>query len=131
MMNSPMNSPMTLVLIAVGGAVGSLSRYGMSRLVQRSAHTGFPVGTLVVNVVGCILVGMLAKGFMNTQAHQELRALLIIGFCGGFTTFSAFSLETIALAQGGEWMRAGAYVAASLLLCLAGTAIGFAVMRSP
>lgn len=122
---------MTILLIALGGAVGSVSRYAVGALVQRGSHAAFPVGTLTVNVVGCVLVGMLAKAFMNSQLHPDLRAMLIVGFCGGFTTFSAFSLEVVGLAQGGEWARAAAYVGASLLLCLAGTAAGFALMRAP
>ena len=121
---------MILLLIAIGGAIGSLSRYGLGMLVQKSANAAFPVGTLAVNVAGCILVGALAKVFMQTQTHPQLRAMLIVGFCGGFTTFSAFSLETVALMQGGEWGKAAAYVAGSVLACLAGTAAGFALARS-
>lgn len=121
---------MTLLLIALGGAVGSVSRYGLGAFVQRLAHTGFPVGTLAVNVAGSFLVGVLAKAFMHAQTHPDLKAMLIVGFCGGFTTFSAFSLEVIALAQGGEWAKAAAYVAASLALCLFGAAVGFALVRS-
>lgn len=67
---------------------------------------------------------------MHTQTHPDFRAILIVGFCGGFTTVSAFSLEVVGLAQGGEWAKASAYVAASIALCLAGTAIGFATVRS-
>ena len=121
---------MIVLLIALGGALGSISRYGLSVAVQRAAHTGFPAGTLAVNVLGSLLVGILAKTFMSAQTHPELRALLIAGFCGGFTTFSAFSLETVGLVQGGEWARAVAYVGSSMVLCLAATAIGFAIARS-
>lgn len=121
---------MTLLLIAVGGAVGSVSRYGLGVVVQKSAHAAFPVGTLTVNVLGSLLVGILAKYFMHTQTQPDLRAMLIVGFCGGFTTFSTFSLETVALVQGGEWGKAAAYVGASIVLCLAATAIGFTLARS-
>jgi CrcB protein len=121
----------TILLIALGGAVGSISRYGLGAFVQRAAHAGFPVGTLTVNVIGSFLVGVLAKAFMHTQTHPDLKAMLIVGFCGGFTTFSAFSLEVVGLAQGGAWLRAIGYVAASLGLCLAATAVGFALVRSP
>jgi len=119
----------TVLLIALGGAVGAVSRYGFGALAQRAAHAGFPVGTLAVNVVGCILVGALAKLFANTQTHSQLRAFLIVGFCGGFTTFSAFSLESFALMQGGEWMKVAAYIAGTVLACVAGTAIGFSLAR--
>ena len=121
---------MLLLLIAVGGAVGALSRYGFGALVQRASHSGFPFGTLAVNVAGCILVGVLAKTLLHTQTHSQMRALLVVGFCGGFTTFSTFSLETLGLVQGGEWVKALAYVAASIVACLAGTAIGFSLARS-
>lgn len=121
---------MTLLLIALGGAVGSVSRYGLGVLVQKTAHATFPVGTLTVNVLGSFLVGVLAKAFMHSQTHPDLRAMLIVGFCGGFTTFSAFSLETAGLMQGGEWAKAAAYVGASIVLCLAATATGFALVRA-
>lgn len=121
---------MTLLLIAIGGALGSLSRYGLGTVVQRAAHTGFPFGTLTVNVIGCVAVGVLAKVFMHTQTHEQLRSMLIVGFCGGFTTFSTFSLEALALVQGGQWARAVAYMAASLVGCLAGTALGFTIAPS-
>ena len=121
---------MILLLIAVGGAVGSVSRYGLGVVVQKSAHAAFPIGTLTVNVLGSLLVGVLAKYFMLTQTQPDLRAMLIVGFCGGFTTFSAFSLETVALVQGGEWGKAAAYVGASTVLCLAATAVGFTLARS-
>lgn len=61
---------------------------------------------------------------------RQVRAMLIVGFCGGFTTYSALSLETVALMQGGEWARASAYIIGSVLLCLAATAVGFALVRS-
>src|SRR5688572_2832679 len=122
---------MTLLLIAFGGAVGSVSRYGVGALVQKTAHLAFPVGTLTVNVLGSLLVGILARAFMHPQTHPDLRAMLIVGFCGGFTTFSAFSLETVGLMQGGEWLKALACILLSVVLCLAATAVGFAVVRAP
>lgn len=120
---------MPILAIALGGALGSVLRYAVGRFVQRIAHAGFPVGTLAVNVIGCVLVGVLTKHFMNDEANPLLRTALIVGFCGGFTTFSAFSIETVGLLVGGEWVRAGAYVAASLVACLAGTALGFTLAR--
>lgn len=115
----------TILAIAGGGAVGSVLRYLIGRLVQGIVHAGFPVGTLVVNVAGSLAVGALARHFLNYEIHPVLRAALIVGFCGGFTTFSTFSLETIGLLSGGAIGKAMAYVAASLVLCLAATAIGF------
>jgi CrcB protein len=119
---------MIVLLIALGGAIGSVSRYGLGLLLQRATHAAFPIGTLTVNVLGSILVGILARSFMHTQTHADLRAMLIIGFCGGFTTFSAFSLEVIGLAQGGEWAKAAGYVVASVTLAVAGAALGYGLV---
>jgi CrcB protein len=116
---------MIVILIALGGAIGSVSRYGVGLLAQRVTSVAFPIGTLTVNVVGSVLVGVLARKFMHVQTHAELRAMLIIGFCGGFTTFSAFSLEVLGLAQGGEWAKAAGYVMASVMLGIVGVALGF------
>lgn len=121
---------MTPLLIALGGAAGSLCRYGLGSLVQRSAAIGFPVGTFAVNVLGCFLVGGIAKLFINVQAHPHVKAMLIVGFCGGFTTFSAFSLETVALMQGGQWPKAFLYASMSMVACVIATAAGFALTRS-
>ena len=120
---------MTLLAIALGGAVGSLLRYGVGISVQRAAHAGFPVGTLVVNLIGCLLVGALAAHYMNDETHPVLRAALTVGFCGGFTTFSTFSLETFALIEADNWPRALAYVVASLVTCLLGTAGGYRLVH--
>ena len=118
---------MIFFVIALGGALGSVLRYSIGRVFQRLSAAGFPVGTLVVNVVGCVLVGALTRYFMNDETSPLLRGALIVGFCGGFTTFSAFSLETVGLLYAGDWPKAGAYVASSLIACLAGTALGFSL----
>lgn len=115
----------TILVIAVGGALGSVMRYGVGRLVQTSAHAGFPVGTLTVNVLGCLLVGALSRYFLNNELHKLVQPALIVGFCGGFTTFSAFSLETIGLLTGGATLRALVYVAITMTACLVATAVGF------
>jgi CrcB protein len=120
---------MILLLIAVGGAAGSVLRYLVGGRVQHFAPHGFPVGTLFVNVVGCFLIGILIRQFMNVQTHNYLRALLVVGFCGGFTTFSAFSMETVGLIEGGEYSRAIAYLSLSILLCLTATIAGMSAMR--
>jgi CrcB protein len=115
---------MILLLIALGGAVGSLLRYLVGGAIQRSSASGFPVGTMFVNVVGCFLVGVFVRFLLNMQTSVELRALLIVGFCGGFTTFSTFSYETVGLLEGGEYVRATTYVLGSLLLCVTATFAG-------
>src|SRR6476469_8599917 len=120
---------MILLLIAIGGAAGSVLRYLIGGRVQHFAPHGFPLGTLFVNVAGCFLAGILIRQFMNVQTHNHLRALLIVGFCGGFTTFSTFSMETVGLIEGGEYPRALAYASLSLLLCLMVTFAGMTAMR--
>lgn len=116
--------------IALGGAAGSVLRYLVGGVVQRAGGGGFPAGTLVVNVTGCFLIGIIAQHYMNTQAHPAMRTMLITGFCGGYTTFSAFSLETAGLVQGGEYGRAASYMMLSLILSIAATFAGFAAARA-
>ena len=120
---------MILLLIAIGGAAGSVLRYLIGGRVQHFAPHGFPLGTLFVNVAGCFLIGILIKQFMNIQTHNYLRALLVVGFCGGFTTFSAFSMEAVGLIEGGEYARATAYIALSVVLCVTATFAGMSAMR--
>jgi CrcB protein len=114
-----------LLAIAGAGAAGSVLRYLLGRLAQRALPATFPVGTLFVNVLGCLLVGVAARHFLNDETQPVLRAAVLVGFCGGFTTFSAFSLETFGLFAGGAWMKAIAYVMASTILCLGSTALGY------
>lgn len=113
-------------MIALGGAVGSVTRYLLGGVVQRAAGAAFPLGTLMVNVTGSFLAGFLLRYFMNVQTHPYLRAALVVGFCGGFTTFSAFSSETLGLFEGGEYARAASYVAATVALSLMAVFAGFA-----
>jgi fluoride exporter len=119
-----------LFWIALGGAAGSVLRYLAGGTVQRMGGVGFPVGTLVVNVTGCLLIGALSQHFMNTQAHPYMRAALITGFCGGYTTFSAFSLETVGLIEGGAYGKAAAYIVLSLALSILATFAGMAAVRA-
>ena len=120
---------MIYLLIALGGAAGSLLRYVVGRVVQGMSASGFPIGTMFVNVSGCFIIGILVRQFMNVQLSPELRALLIVGFCGGFTTFSTFSAETLGLIEGGEYARATGYVILSVGLCLTATLAGMTTMR--
>ena len=120
---------MSLLLVAAGSAAGGACRWLLSGALQRAA---FPTGTLAVNALGCLLAGWLAARLGEPAAAgpgHAARLLLVTGFCGGFTTFSAFSLETLRLAQEGRGGRALAYVAASLLLGMAGVAAGWALGR--
>jgi fluoride exporter len=119
-----------LVYVALGSALGGASRYLLGGLIQRLLDTTFPAGTLVINVSGSLLLGAILRYALETPTlSPEIRALLTIGFCGGYTTFSTFSYETVALVEDGQWTKAAAYVAASVLLSLIATFLGFAAAR--
>src|SRR6266545_5680704 len=116
--------------IAVGSAIGGMSRYVIGGLVQRLLDTTFPAGTLLINVTGSFLLGFILRyGVETPTLTPEVRAFLTVGFCGGYTTFSTFSYETVALAEDGEWTRAALYVALSDGLSLIATFLGFAAAR--
>ena len=115
---------MVWLLIFVGGGAGSLCRYALGGIIQTRAHAAFPVGTLAVNVLGSLIIGLIARQMLNMQSDVMVRAALVTGFCGGFTTFSAFSYETVGLIAGGEWAKVSLYVGVSVVACLAATAIG-------
>ena len=116
-----------VLAVAVGSALGGVARYGLSGLVARSFGETFPWGTLLVNVIGSFLIG-----FVATLTGPDGRLLVspvtrqfwMPGIFGGFTTFSSFSLQTLTLAQDGEWARAGANVGLSVVLCLVGVWLG-------
>ncbi|TAX34770.1 fluoride efflux transporter CrcB [Rhizobium leguminosarum] len=119
------------LLVAVGGAIGSLLRYYVGQWALRLMGPAFPWGTLVVNIVGCFVIGVLAELIARKfNASVELRLLLITGFLGGFTTFSAFSLDAISLFERGEAVAGGIYIAASVGLSMAAVIAGLAVMRA-
>jgi len=108
-----------IVLIAVFGAIGTLSRYGLQGLVQQQAGITFPAGTLVVNLLGCFLLGFLGQLTLNRMLiPPDWRVGITIGFFGGFTTFSTFGWETIKMLEDGEWTRAGFYVGTSVVVGL-------------
>lgn len=119
-----------IIYIALGSAAGGVLRYLIGGLVQRSAGGSFPVGTLVVNITGSFLLGLLYRYAVDMPAiSAEVRAMLTIGLCGGYTTFSSFSFESVRLIEDGQIGRALLYVGLSVLLCLAGTALGIAAGR--
>ena len=114
--------------VALGSAVGGVSRFALATAIQSRVGTPFPWGTLVINVTGSLVLGFILRYALQTSAMSpELRALLTTGFCGGYTTFSTFSFEAAALIEEGGYQRAIAYVLASVLLSLAGVFIGFAL----
>lgn len=117
--------------VAIGGAIGSVARYLLSGLIQRSSGTTFPLGTLLINVSGSILLGFLMRYFMDgVPVSAETRALLTAGFCGGYTTFSTFSFEAVSLMEQGDWSRSAVYVSLSVGLSLLGTFAGMGLARA-
>lgn len=119
-----------LVPIALGGAVGAIMRYLASLGIHGIAGTGFPYGTLLVNVLGSFLIGVLYVVIIESPAgFTHYRAPLIVGLLGAFTTFSAFSLETIHLLEGGEMVKAGCNVLLNVVLCLAACWGGLSLAR--
>jgi len=118
----------TVLAVALGGAVGSVARY-LTTLAFAPVAATFPFATFVVNVVGAFLIGVFARLFGGADADPVLRLALTTGLCGGFTTFSAMSAETVTLVQQGRAGRAALYVAISLALGFAATAAGLMVAR--
>ncbi|HEY5492001.1 MAG TPA: fluoride efflux transporter CrcB [Gemmatimonadaceae bacterium] len=114
-----------LLAVALGSAVGGVARFLLSAWIQQRTATSFPYATLLVNVSGSLALGFLATWTFETAGvSSELRALLTTGLCGGYTTFSSFSLETVALAEEGALGRAAAYVALSVVLSVMAALLG-------
>lgn len=117
--------------VSLGGAIGSAGRFWISGLVASRYGQTFPFGTLAVNVTGSLIIGLFAAltdPDGRLLASPSFREFFMIGICGGYTTFSSFSLQTLSLAQDGEWFRAGANAVASFALCLVAVWLGhFAV----
>jgi CrcB protein len=117
------------VAVAVGGAIGSVARLGVTRLCQTLFGAGFPWGTFAVNLVGCTAMGVLAGLLVERAADDPWRLFLLTGILGGFTTFSAFSLDAYSLWTRGEAAAAAGYVLGSVFLSLVGVVAGFVLSR--
>lgn len=121
---------MTALLIATGGAVGTLLRYGVGVGLAQWLGAGVPYGTLAVNLLGCLALGALMEAAPDARLFDvELRLLLGTGLMGGFTTYSAFNMETLRMLQQGQLGRAGAYLLATLLGCMVAGWLGVAFGR--
>jgi CrcB protein len=119
-----------ILLVAAGGAVGSVARYLLATSLQRGTGWEFPIGTVIVNILGCFLIGLLYVWLVaRPEPRNDLRVLLMVGVMGGFTTFSSFSLETVTLAISGSYVNAALNVAVSLVACLGGTSLAIALAR--
>lgn len=119
------------LLVGAGGALGAMARFGFASLVGRFWPMSFPLATLLINIIGSVamglFVGLMARFLPAWQ--EDARLFVAVGILGGFTTFSAFSLDTIVLIERGEWLSAGAYVLLSVVLCLIGLYLGLLVTR--
>lgn len=114
-----------MVLVFLGGGIGAASRYWLSGVVYQKLGNGFPYGTLGVNALGCLLVGVLMTAMEERfLMNPSFRIFFAIGILGGFTTFSTFSFETISLLRDGQFLYASVNILVSLLTCLFGTWIG-------
>ncbi|MCW5722012.1 MAG: fluoride efflux transporter CrcB [Devosia sp.] len=119
------------LLVGVGGAIGSMARYGLGMIIGRLWPAGFPLATLLINILGSIgmgvFVGVMAR--LLPPGQGELRLFVAVGLLGGFTTFSSFSLDAIVLLERGELANAALYVALSVVVCLAGLYLGLLISR--
>jgi fluoride exporter len=116
--------------IAIGAAIGGVSRYYLAAAVQQRFGVTFPWGTLLINVTGSLLLGFIIRYALAAPAVSvEVRAFLTTGFCGGYTTFSTYSFETATLLEEGQYSRAGAYAVGSVLLAIIATFCGFLLAR--
>jgi fluoride exporter len=122
---------MAYVWIALGGALGSVSRFWLNGIVSERFAT-FPAGTMLINVLGSFIIGVFgaltsADGRMGSVSRAFVTQLVMIGLCGGFTTFSSFSLQTFNLLREREWLYAGGNILLSVVACLGATALGFVI----
>ena len=117
----------TYVLVALGGAIGSVGRFALSGAIARSTSEIFPWGTLFVNITGCFVIGVFATMTGpdgRLLVAPSFRQFFMVGVCGGYTTFSSFSLQTLALARDGDMTRASMNVVVSVVFCLLGVYLG-------
>ncbi|HEY0526470.1 MAG TPA: fluoride efflux transporter CrcB [Stellaceae bacterium] len=122
-----MNAVAAYLYVGLGSALGGMARYGVGLAVAERFGESFPWGTLLINVTGSFvigLVGTVTAPFGLRPASAEMRLFAMAGLCGGFTTFSAFSIQTLQMLREGEAWRAVAYAVSSVLACIAGAALG-------
>ena len=111
--------------VALGSAVGGVARVVLGSAVQARSVGAFPVGTFVVNITGSLLLGFLMRYLLaSPTVSADMRAMLTTGFCGGYTTFSTFSYETLMLIEAGDYRRAALYTTLSVVLAIGGTLVG-------
>ena len=122
---------MAYLWVAIGGAAGTVARYGLGNMIASRVEREFPWGTLVINATGSLLIGVTLTWLMERDVGASTwRPLLVVGVLGGYTTFSAFSYEVVALADDGRLARAAGYVLASVTLGITACALGVIVTRT-
>jgi CrcB protein len=119
-----------VLIIGAGSFLGGVFRFLLSRFIQFSVSTTFPLGTLGVNLLGCLVIGLVFGYSERWDLSQDWRLFLATGICGGFTTFSAFSNETFGMLRDGQFGFASAYVAASVVLGIFATMLGYSVIKT-
>lgn len=116
--------------VALGSAVGGVVRYLLGGWIQQRAGTAFPIQTLLINVTGSFLLGFLQRYALDSAViSPEVRTMLTIGFCGGYTTFSTFSFETVRMLEDGDWKRAALYMSLSVILSVGAVVLGISAAR--
>lgn len=116
--------------VALGSAVGGALRYLLGIWIQQRSGTAFPVPTLLINISGSFVLGFLQRyGLESTAISPEMRTMLTIGFCGGYTTFSAFSYETVLMLEDGAWARVALYTGLSVALSVTAAVLGVGAAR--
>lgn len=124
-------NPTAFAAVALGGALGSVGRYLVGIYFGRWLGTGFPWGTLFINVTGSFLIGALAEAFaLRWDTSQTTRIFLVVGICGGYTTFSTFSLDVVTLIGRGEFLMAASYAIGSVVLSVSALYAALHVMRA-
>lgn len=120
----------TYLWVALGGALGSVARYWMTNAVALLTGPRFPWGTIMINMIGSFVIGLVA--YVTTPVGRvpvsfDMRAFILVGICGGYTTFSSFSLQTLELVRTGYWLGAAANIVLSVVLCLVAVSAGYAL----
>lgn len=113
-----------ILWVGLGGSIGCILRYVLSVLISRTSFGSFPLATFAVNIIGCLIAGIIFGILNNQPASHPLRLLFITGFCGGFTTFSAFGIENVSLMQSGHYSTFLCYMFGSILFGLLATGLG-------
>lgn len=121
----------SILLVGFGGFIGSIARYLTAAVIQNKSTSAFPIGTLMVNIVGCLLIGLfLGLSEKQNIISPELRLFLTIGFCGGFTTFSSFTNDNVQLINSGALLQVLLYTGLSVIVGIAATYIGYLMVKA-